>query len=191
MCIICTGEYKNIPDIETINCSGCTELKEIPVIPSLKYLYCNECTALTTFPALPNLALLVCYECTGLIALPVLPRLRELHCYGCTGLTILAGLPNLKDLNCGGCIRLIILPVLPRLEYIYCNGCTWLDHPKNPDFKNNFNKLTKAQNITRRFLRRLHIKNYLQAEAFVAWWYSPLISGGKKAKKEIEKLLTD
>ena len=171
MCIICTGEYKNIPDIKNINCNGCTELKEIPIVLGLEELDCSDCTGLITLPILPSLKKLYCYLCAGLTTLPVMPSLKELDCPRCTGLTT--------------------LPVMPSLKELHCYKCPWLDHPENPDFKKNLRTLTKAQNIIRRFLKRKYIKNYLQSEAFVAWYYNPSVAGGKKAKQELENIITD
>ena len=120
-----------------------------------------------------------------------MPSLEQLYCWECTGLTTLPALPSLIKLDCFRCIRLTTLPVLPSLIKIYCSKCPWLDHPENPDFKKNLRTLTKAQNIIRRFLKRKYIKNYLQSEAFVAWYYNPSVAGGKKAKQELENIITD
>ena len=177
--------------MEELNCRRCNNLTVIPTLPNLVELDCTFSKSLVSIPALPKLIQLWCNGCTNLAFIPSLPKLKIIVCEGCINLTSIPVLPNITYIDCYGCIKLISVGIIYNFAYFQCTKCPWLNRPENPDFKNNLNKLIKAQKIIRRFLKRQYIKQYLQSEAFVTWWYSPFVAGGKKAKQEIEKLLSD
>ena len=80
--IICCFKIKELPDLEecpnlqTLNCAGCTSLKELPNLNScinLQYLYCYDCKNLKELPNLDsciNLQCLYCWGCRMLTSIP-------------------------------------------------------------------------------------------------------------------------
>ena len=90
MCIICKNK-KNITSLiylTTLDCSGCTQLTEIPpTLVNLVYLICSGCTQLTEIPpTLVNLTTLFCKRCTSLTEIPhpTFVNLTYINCEGCT-----------------------------------------------------------------------------------------------------------
>jgi PcfJ-like protein len=88
-----------LPNLTTLNCSGCKALKELPELSNITTLNCSQCKALKELPEFPNLTTLNCFDCQVLKELPELP--------------------NLTTLNCGGCYALKELPELPYLTTLY------------------------------------------------------------------------
>ena len=82
------------------------------------------------------------------------------------------------------------IPTVSKLKILECDDCPWLNAPENNDYKYNIKKLTKLQKISRKFILRKGIKNYLQSEAFAAWYYKPDMMGGKKVRKDIEAFIS-
>ena len=203
-------EIPALPNLESLDCWCCDNITNILNFPQLKKLYCGSCNNLAYIYPSRHLCELNCISCPNLINIPIVASLKELVCSYCPKLTEIPALLNLEILECAS-INIKGIPHLPILKniivdncrfitdinnnsqdlIIYCNNCPWLDHPQNIDYKNNINKLIQLQKSIKNFLRRKHIKEYLQSEAFVAWYYSPNMPGGRKAKKEIEKIINN
>ena len=78
---------------------------------------------------------------------------------------------------------------MPALTDYFCKWSPWINNSKyNIKFEKNLQYLRQLQQYIKKYLKRKHIKEYLQSEAFVAWYYAPNMPGGKKAKKELENL---
>ena len=194
-----------IPGLKVLVLARCFALEEIPFIPGLERLECLLCPQFEEIPAISSLQKLNCYMCKNLKNIPFLPNLKELYCSGCVKITELPELssldvlhcpPNIKKIppnnftfiNCYSCPQLICTPETKKIWID--NHTPWVNHQGNTEYKNNIIKLIRLQQVIRKYFLRKGIKNYLQSEAFVAWWYDPTVTGGKKAKQEIEKLLT-
>ena len=199
---------ENMPDLARINCSECISLNTFPMLNNIRELNCNNCINIEAIPFLAKLTKLYCNACPKIKNIYIADGVKEIHCNNCDMLTTIfttilnviepenksgksANVTKLKILQCSESRLLTFIPDGKSLEKICCKNCPWLECKQNTDFKNNLNKLVKAQNIIRRFLKRKYIKNYLQSEAFVAWYYGPYMPGGKKAKKELENIISD
>lgn len=146
MCIICTGEYKNLTEID---CSGCTTVTSIPYIKHLRILKCSWCTSLTSISMLNKLYLLNCSWCTSLTSIPILNNL-----YGLPPLLFHTGcrwLPNNLEFK-NNLRRLIVIQkfvkkILPlkRLN-IWLNSSVfneWYYSPGNPGYKRAIARINK------------------------------------------------
>ena len=160
---------KKLPDfIEYfgINVSNCTNLEELPKNIG-SFLLCTNCPKITIIKDQDNTTLIACDNCENLKEIKNCPRLTDICCENCRMLIFE------PDDACG----------------VECDGSPWVKHLRNPEYKNNINKLVKAQRLIKYFLSKRRIKNYLQSEAFCSWWYKPNVTGGKKAKEELEKFV--
>jgi hypothetical protein len=97
MCIICEyiEKYNNSNQITTLNeflkeklkgikelnCSFCSQIKEIPVITKLQKLLCSNCPLLREIPVITGLQKLWCDNCQQLREIPVITELQNLLCY--------------------------------------------------------------------------------------------------------------
>jgi len=72
MCLICEcdGDYKQLEEIEVLNCSNCPHLTAIPYMAKLETLWCTDCPQLATIAVNPDLFWLVCSRCPRLSVIP-------------------------------------------------------------------------------------------------------------------------
>ena len=155
MCIICRNEIK--ADIKYLDCSGCQEIKEIPVINGLQDLYCNNCPLLTSVPVIDGLRELSCSNC---------PLLRSIPCIN-----------GLQILNCNNSL-LTNIPLIEGLKNLYCFGCPLLYIPfklaKTIQYYNVKSKMIglKIKQKCKYIREKIKIKIFLKDEIFPLIKYS-------------------
>ena len=106
MCRICESHEsgEDLTRVTELNCSGCTNIHEIPYLPNLQKLWCWDCS-IREIPQLLNLQELYCGGC-HLREIPQLPSLQVLYCWNCS-IREIPQLPNLRTLYCINCPLLI------------------------------------------------------------------------------------
>jgi len=127
MCIICRNEIKT--DIKDLDCSGCQEIKEIPIINGLQALICNDCPLLSSIPIINGLQTLSCRNCPLLTAIPLINGLQAIDCSECPLLTGIPFINGLQALCCSDCPSLISLPLINVLSFLFCHYCPLLYIP--------------------------------------------------------------
>lgn len=203
MCKICREEIE--PGIETLDCSGCTELKEIPVISGLRVLVCSHCPGLTEIPIIRGLQTLNCWNCNGLTKIPIIHGLRELICFNCLNLTELPLIPGLQTIDCSYCSKLSNIPFIQGLRNLYCidcrnlielpygsedeififiwsNGCLWMDFP-SCRYDENIKKLILLQKWMKKMIVRKRLIKLIPL--LMPIYYHPESKGGYFHKKNM------
>ena len=151
MCLFCNEENMQVfANREYVNCSGCTQLTELPRnLLNLTYLNCSGCVNLTSIPdTYINLTVLHCFECINLRNIPdTLQNLKHLDCGECKNLIeIPESLNNLTYISHDNCPILHIIPSQLNV------GCTTINSPWVLRY-DKIHKLNIVQGMVRRFLR--------------------------------------
>ena len=190
MCIICREHANSEPFLgASLNISYCGDIQTLPECPNLTRLDCHNCPKLQTLPDIPLLKILYCSYCPNLQNIPDLPLLTTLYCDNCPKLQKIPDLPLLIFLDCKNCPLIQTLPDLPLLTKLYCSRCPWLNHFQNPEYSKNIDRLTKIQrwNKTKKLRKFLRLVN---SKEFCEYFYSPDQLGGKWAKRQLYKQIS-
>lgn len=119
MCKICSNEVNENSVIQTLDCSNCPDLIEIPMIKNLRELKCRFCPNLTKIPRIPSLEFMDCSYCEKLKTIESL-NLIELHCAGCHGIIKINDFKKLITLDCTFCQNLAEIRGNDNLRNLTC-----------------------------------------------------------------------
>ena len=145
--------------MKELNCSGCTNLKEIPNIVGLKDLNCSWCE-ITTIPDIPGLEYLECMNCKNI---------KEISNVG------------LKNLNCSRCS---LLTKIPEVQTLDCSNCPWLIQ----SLENKVKLGLKLQSWIRKNFRYFVFKKWIGSVEGKDFFYDPDNIGGRVEKVKIKKI---
>jgi hypothetical protein len=199
MCIVC--EHKNLDGLQSLNCSNCPLLTNIPMIEGLQSLNCSNCPLLTDIPMIEGLQYLYCSNCPLLTNIPMIEGLQYLYCSNCPLITNIPMIKGLQNLNCSNCPLLTNIPMIKGLRQLNCSnsrsltelnindtntcvyrdGCVWLKN--DPDFNKSMIKLIKLQ----QWFKSMYLSKRLNRliPQLIPLYYHPDAKGGYFDKLKI------
>jgi hypothetical protein len=89
----------------------------------------------------------------------------------------------LEELYCYDCHLLSSIPT--GINTLQCGNCSWLNHPRNKDFKSNMEKLINIQRNMKPLIKYKRLKRIVYSEQFARLWYHPNAGGGRRAKRRM------
>lgn len=186
MCLICSGEYKGMNNLDVVDCNECPHVTTIPHIPGVIKIYCRNCPKIVSIPHIKGLRHLLCYNCPNLEYIPDIRGLTLLICDNCPNLK---QLPNIRELQILFCTNCPLLKYIPnKIYYLHtleCDPILWSFYKQNPSFSSNLNKLITIQRFIRKWLKIKKLLRWLSTPSFSEWYYLPYNPGGQRAIKRL------
>jgi len=189
MCLVCecrkNNNYFRILHIETLDCSFCEKVQEIPIIHSLKILYCEGCSNLRKIGRYNSLLELDCRMCPELEEIGPFPVIKDIDCWNCPKLKKIHHSPLLKSLGCGLCNSLLEIPNV-QYDELFLWSNPFMNHSKNLWYSNNVKLLTVLQKFVRKHQKYRRFQKYTNSKEFIEWIYAPERIGGKLSKRNMQ-----
>ncbi len=106
--------------IKIVDCSYCTNLKNLPLWPNVEEVICDGCTGLTELPLWLNVKKISCCDNNNLINLPLWSKIEHIDCRNCNSIIELPLWQNIKSCKISNCINIKQVPKWTTLEKIEC-----------------------------------------------------------------------